>query len=132
MLDWEQRLQLDLLALHAATRSSQDLAWSAQGSLRHGAIDSAAVQLHLSCLETLLVSVATPLPARPAFLPQAMQLFKQVRTLLHRPSLLSAWQGTRCTTHMASQAKNCFLLGVGSRRILSREFDLLRCTCTPA
>jgi hypothetical protein len=78
MLGWEQRLQLDLIALHATKCSSHDLVSAAEGNVSMGTIEEAAVQLHLCCLETLLVSVVTPSAARPAFLPQAMHLFKEV------------------------------------------------------
>ena len=84
MLEWEQRLQLDLLALHAAKQSSQDLALAAESIPSHRSTGEAALQLHLGCLETLLAAVATPSAARPAFLPQAMQLFKQVLGALSR------------------------------------------------
>ena len=85
MLEWEQRLQLDLLALHAAKQSSQDLALATEGNPSHRPTDEAAQQLHLGCLETLLAAVATPSAARPAFLPQAIQLFKQVLYASHKP-----------------------------------------------
>lgn len=93
MLEWEQRLQLDLLALHAAKQSSQDLALATEGAPSHRPADEAALQLHLSCLETLLAAVATPSTARPAFLPQAMQLFKQVFHASHR---VSPWPFSAC------------------------------------
>ena len=83
------RLALDTVTLQAAMTSGRALGRLVMES-QTGGREAAAVQLHLSALRCLLASVLSPCAARPAFLPQAVQLFQQVDppyTLLLRSPL---------------------------------------------
>ena len=91
------RLALDTVTLQAAMTSGRALGRLLMES-QTGGREAAAVQLHLSALRCLLASVLSPCAARPAFLPQAAQLFQQVHpryTLLVKSPLY------------VSQAKHC-------------------------
>ena len=74
----EQRLQVDLLISQATKRSSDDLKIASQRL--HGPEAEKAASFHLSCLKTLNISVTVPSQGRPAFLPQAVALYGEVRS----------------------------------------------------
>ena len=87
----EQRLQVDLLILRAAKRSSNALQTACHRI--HAPGGEKAASFHLSCLRALHTSVIVPSQGRPAFLPQAVSLYKEVRSVS-----ISLTQGSRIRT----------------------------------
>ena len=72
----ELRLQIDLLILQAVQGSSSGLQTACHHPSGPGA--EKAASFHLSCLRALDTSVTVPSHGRPAFLPAAVSLYKQV------------------------------------------------------
>ena len=68
---------MDLLLLQAAKQSSEHLRAACQ--LVHGSRADDAANIHLSCLKALHTSVTSPSQGRPAFLPQAVALYREAR-----------------------------------------------------
>ena len=74
----QQRMETDAIAVHMASTASLALSRMSQSFESSSDSQAGAVALHLAALKVLLASVLCPVPHRPVFLAQALDLFTQV------------------------------------------------------
>ena len=74
----QQRIETDAIAAHIASTASLALSAMSQSLESSNDSQAGAVALHLAALKVLLASILSPVPHRPPFLAQALDLFTQV------------------------------------------------------